>query len=213
MAAYVTGGKVNYERRVKTGDFEHKVAAAEIAFSVEAGANDVVIVSRAGDLAHAQVNRVLGLPAVELPQAVPLPPPEPVAEEGEPSKPRRGRPTLVKPPTPPAYPEPAKAADPAAMGDEPTPTPAELAKVSGNADPAAIMEEDDPMVSEVAEITDQALLTAITRQNAECQNPPAIRKLIGLYTAQDGSKHFAAEIPQMKRAAFLLELKQIAKAG
>src|SRR5258707_296020 len=56
--ANITNGSVTYERRVKTGDFEHKMASATIHFALEQG-EDIgdadLLTAAAGNLAAQHV--------------------------------------------------------------------------------------------------------------------------------------------------------------
>lgn len=198
----VTGGVVKYERRVKTGDFEHKHAAAEISFSVPEGENDTKIIDQAGALAHGQVHRLLGTISGGTDGKTDK---DRLAEAaGAPAEGKKTR--AAKPPaTPPA-------ADPGAMDvAQEQPAKTEPAKPEpAAADPGDL---SDVLSSAPAEVSDADLTAKIGRVNAATKNPTAIRVLIGKYTPQDGNKHQAAEIPQDKRQAFLAELDTVPKAG
>ena len=43
MSGTISGGVIKFERRIKTGEFEHKHAAAEISFTAEEGGDPTII--------------------------------------------------------------------------------------------------------------------------------------------------------------------------
>ena len=213
MAAYITGGKVNFERRVTTGQYEHKSASIEFSVAAEEGSDASAVVEQAANLAHSQVHRLLNIPEPKLgnmPSVATLlaardvlQNPDPAPAQVDPDKPRRGRPP--KPPTP------AAPADPAAMepaqGD--IETVIEQTKTgSQEPDPAAFETET---AGEVPEVTDVDLAQAASKKQSEIGDAQAIKKLIGRYVEQDGKPHFLREIPQANRQAFLMELKTLVK--
>lgn len=201
---HITGGVVKYERRVKTGEFEHKHAAADIAFTVSEGATNQEAqetVDLAGAQAHGQVHRLLALPVVG-PAKTPTDKDRLAAAiVGDAAQDKHKRSTKLPVPADPASmdvvtDQPAEAAKEQKVGTSPTP-----------ADPAAV---DDVLQSAPVEVTDKDLTGHISKHNEKTKNTPEIRKLIGVYTPQDGLKHSAVDIPQEKRGAFLVELAKIA---
>ena len=184
----ITGGVVKFERRVKTGEFEHKHAAAEISFLVPEGEAPQATVDLAGAQAHGQVMRLLGLPAKA---AAPTDKDRLAEAAGAPPKVNKKLP----------------APDAASMGDDvvteqPAPTiTSSKAIVEAN---AAAMVEDDEFTAAAAPVTDKDLGDLIRKRNeATNTNKDAIKVLIGKY-APAGAR--SSEIPQEKRAAFLAEL-------
>ena len=97
----ITSGSISYERRVKTGDFEHKHSAVTVHYAVDVGEDADALISLAGALAthhvfqallakaqvtHATANVIVGgaeantpVPVAD-PQPVVVAPTEPVAE-------------------------------------------------------------------------------------------------------------------------------------
>ncbi len=176
---HISGGTVTYERRIKTGEFEHKHANAQNSFTIAEGENEAEMIDKAGAHAHFQVHRLVG--AKDTANLLT-------------DKDRLARKQADKPPTPAAQTDGVKV-DPAGM------------EVAGKpADPASL---DDVLTGASAPMKDEDLLKHITKVNEATKNTPAIRVLIGKYTPQDGAKHSAVEIAQDKRAAFLLELNAI----
>lgn len=180
-----------------------------VAFSTDTDDGLAAAVNHAGKVANDKVEELLGRKA---------------ATTSEPEKaPKPTKATKEKPPTAPKEPtKPAPAAaDPAAIGSEPTVAPASGQAISTGeervdpnakkADPAGM----DDVLAPVApsQITDNHLMSAITRRNAETSNAMKIRELIGKYVPQDGNHHGAADIEQGKRQAFLLELDKVQKAN
>lgn len=64
-----------------------------------------------------------------------------------------------------------------------------------------------------AEITDAELNAAVTKKNAEINNAPAIRGLIGSYNPDPKKQFQLREIPQAQRQDFLDKLAKLAKAA
>ena len=207
MSGTISGGVIKFERRIKTGEFEHKHAAAEISFTAEEGGDPTIITNHAGDIAAHQVHCLLAKPFD--PTAV-LTDKDHLAAAATSAAKGKDKKAAAKPPAPSTG---TAQADPAAIGgDEPAKTQTAasaqpVATQQGNAaDPAAL---DDLLGSAPREINDVELTTAISKKNGETKNALAIRQLIGTYTPQDGQKHQAAEIAQDKRAAFLAELDKV----
>lgn len=197
----ITGGLVRIKDGVKkTEEYApSREVTVELRFENAEGGDYRAIFEQAANAANAKVNELLGKTAVL----------------SGPEKPHKVR--AEKPPKADAAVvagEPVKVVDPASMGE-----PKQAIQSGGErVDPAAMggkaVANDDVFTSAPAEanITDNDLMAAITRKNAETKNPLAIRGLISKYVPQDGKPHQAAEIEQGKRAAFKLELAQVAKA-
>lgn len=203
---HITGGVVKFERRVKTGEFEHKHAAADIAFSVPEGENAQETIDLAGAQAHGQVHRLLNI-SNSGPAKTPTDKDKlAAAVVGDAAVEKHKRSTKLPAPADPASMDVVTdqpAGGPQSGGNAVTGTPPE----PQSADPAAI---DDVLQSAPVEVTDKDLTAHISKHNEKTKNAVEIRKLIGVYTPQDGLKHSAVEIPQEKRSAFLVELAKIA---
>lgn len=226
----ITGGSIRYLERKNLGNYEHKEAAAEIAFGVSEGDAHETMLGTAAWQAIDQVKRMIAgtvvapaqghaLPVrVETVPAGPQSAPVHPAQE-EPKKRGPGRPPRVA-----AAPDTATAppaSDPTDLVETSTaPLPREpeagspAAESGGSpsvvADPAAIGGDDASLFqASDAPVSDQELLTTITHKNGEIQDPPRIRELIGRYIPAPGQ---AREIDQSKRRAFLAELAALKKA-
>lgn len=231
MSSQITGGRVTFLRRVKTGEWEHKEASAEITFSVPEGdgASDQGTFDRAFDIAQGGVLQRLGLVAkLSVPVAVVAATqgsangagPTGAAPEVPADPPRTTRRASVKkPPTVISNitPEEIAAAKAAAAGREITehpedrqdPVQVEREEILANVDLVGDF-SDDLLSPPVQEITDKALVEAIQARNIKVKNPVAIRALIGKYVAPPKT---GRDIPQDQRAAFLLELEAIGAAS
>ena len=217
MPAYIVGGKVFFERRVTTGQYEHKSASVEFNVVGEEGDDAFSVVDKAANLAHQQVHRLLNIPepvlrdtpnrisdyyTEERIKAVL----ETAVEAVEHDKPRRGR-----PPKPPA---PAAVVDAAAIG-HPEPGSLEAEDLSQKVADAGAMDLagfEIETAGVVPEVTDVDLAQAASRKQSEIGDAQVIKKLIGRYVEQDGKPHFLREIPQANRTAFLMELKTLVKS-
>lgn len=217
----ITGGKVLFGRTLKTGDYENKRVDVEIAFSVGDGESHDAILNTAAGVAHGKAHEMLGIkaPSPSLAAAggtAPAVPPNVIVETAGPAEAaaKTGAKTTRKPAKPPA--------DPAAVDvvGEQKPAASTIAASAGatvaasapggasSADPAAV--DDELFSAAPAEVTDEALMSAITKKNAEIKNPGAIRALIGKYVPAPKQ---AREIDQAKRSAFLKELETLQKAA
>lgn len=202
--AHISGGKMTYERRVKTGEYEHKHGAAEISFVVEPGENHEKIMDIAAAHAHGSVIRLLGLSDGRLSARPPSDKDRLATEVGgaaaaqtDEKAPKK---SATKPPAPAAVVDPAGADVVGAQQ-----------MITGTTGAQNAAEVGDPLTSEPPPINDVEFTTAISKHNGETKNTAAIRALIAIYTPQDGQKHQAAEIPQEKRRPFLTELHKIGK--
>lgn len=191
----ITGGTIEFEQRIKTGEFEHKVAKAVITFSVPEDAQDAEAqAAKAAEMAQANVYNLLGLKSGRPVVKPPTDKDALAAKVVEAAKP--------KPPTP----KVAVADD----FDAVTITRNEAPEPVKVADPL----EDDVLTSAPpAPVDDVELTKQIGLKNKELQNPQLIRELIGKYVPNDGLKHQAVEIAPEKRSAFLKELGALKKSA
>ncbi len=189
--AQITGGEISFGDGLKS-PIEYqpaKTAKATFSFSVGEGENPDAIIDDATARARAKVAELLG--STVTPKTPAKKPPAPAAAE---------RTHATK----------EQVAEIAKIAAEP------LAISTGGErlDPAAMdVGEDDPLLSLPKEVTDVELTAAIGKHNQATKNAVAIRKLIGVYTPQDGKVYSAAGIPQEKRQAFLSELAKVPKAA
>lgn len=204
---YLTGGTVTYNRRMKTGDYEHADVKVELNFSFpDDDCDREALLAMAGRLAHKQcwdllnaksviqapAARPIAAPAPAAPAArAPEPAAAPASPPDEPPKRGPGRPvgTGKKRLVPGSQPPPA--ADPLDMGE---------LDAAPEADPLDMDELDAPTV---AEITDKELTEALAKKNAELKDALAIRKLIGKYVQ---APNRAASMAQEMRPKFMAEL-------
>lgn len=191
----ITGGTIEFEQRIKTGEFEHKVAKAVITFSVPEDAQDAEAqAAKAAEMAQANVYNLLGLKSGRTVAKPPTDKDALAAKVVEAAKP--------KPPTPKvAVADDFDVVTPLQARERP-PEPVKVA------DPL----EDDVLTSAPpAPVDDVELTKQIGLKNKELQNPHLIRELIGKYVPNDGLKHQAVEIAPEKRGAFLKELGALKK--
>ncbi len=214
MTVNVTNGVVNFLRRLKTGDYEHKEASASLSFNVD-GETAVLEaeIERIGRMAFDKVHVMLGLAA---PLAAKV---EKVAAKVETAivadvaaveadvaavvgevKRGRGRPpgkksdAVVTPSVP----------DPAAIEEPPAPPP--VANDLGALLDLALNPEPE-RVPVPPPITDADLIQAITRKNGEVKNPSAIKAVIASFAGPIPKT--VRDIPQHKRPDFLCELNEV----
>lgn len=218
--AHITNGSVSYERRVKTGDFEHKHASVTVHYALEQGedANEAdKLIAIAGSLATGHVYQMLrAKPAIVQPSTA-SDTPAPVSVE----------PTSFVPDTvgvidvEPVVAEPvvtnlrqakrvAKAKAPvtnfvveefASGGDggsltidhEPAPT------------PEPVVEDD--FTAEAPAATDAEMGQALSRVNAKLKDAAKIRALIGEFV-QSGQSY--SLIPNARRGEFMQKLEELA---
>lgn len=205
----ITGGRVNFKRTVKTGDYEGKTAEVELTFSTEDGVDYAGLLRLASLTAQNQAHAMLGLAPVAAPDTIAKDAAKDAyaaaADAGK--KTRTRKPPAVDPAT---VEEPARTAEEAQEDFDPLADGGEVAPKDVNADLGDPLEGvGDPLESEEAPVTDKELVTSITSHNDATRNTTAIRQLISRYTPQDGNKHQAYEIPAEKRRAFLTELATI----
>lgn len=213
----LTNGEVFFERRVKTGDFEHKHASARIVWSVPegSGGEGSSHVSAAFDLAKLNVERILGLNSPTM--ATPV----------EPSIHPTPEPFRVIPPTPvlaPIPPSPEEQPAPPALAlvggrprkttkaaaVEPTPAPPALTAYVAPVE----MPADDWDVAE--EIPDTDLTSACGRTFQRIGDRTPIIKLILAHLPEEmrnaNPPPSVVNIPQASRATFIAALDKLAKA-
>ncbi len=216
--AHITNGSVSYERRVKTGDFEHKHASVTVHYALEQGedANEAdKLIAIAGSLATGHVYQMLrAKPAIVQPSTA-SDTPAPVVVEHAPVVPA---PVDV---VDPVISEPvvtnlrqakrvAKAKAPvtnfvveefASGGDggsltidhEPAPT------------PEPVVEDD--FTAEAPAATDAEMGQALSRVNAKLKDAAKIRALIGEFV-QSGQSY--SLIPNARRGEFMQKLEELA---
>lgn len=188
MPINITNGSVSVEDGTKAS--EDYTPARKVRVELHFDNPTADDINTAGDLASAQVDRLLGRTATaaeatkrtrrtkeqiaadeaaknSAPSADPL-------DDLEPSKPAEAAP-----------PPPAEEVD-------------ELAGLLGGAG-----------VPPAEEITDVALTEAVTKTNAATRNPPAIRALVDSYNPDPTKTFQLRQIPQEKRAEFLKKLGEI----
>jgi hypothetical protein len=213
MTSRISGGAVSFTRRLPTEPYAHKEATISFTIAADDGGDAQASVQQAGDLAFAHVHRLLGVIAPTLAGHKDV-----LSSIVAQAEAMTGRVDLavasakeagtVKPPKATKPPTPPKAADPAGF-DEPGSEAAE--DKAAKAHDAAAMEEDE-FTGTPKEVTDTDLTTACGQAKQRLGGPvEPIKKLIGRYTPQDGKHYMLIDIPQDKRAAFLLELKALKK--
>lgn len=209
--AQITGGRVCYSRTVQPAQYESKKVEAELFFAVDEGEDHTAIFSRAAAEAHGKVYEMLGIKPADKPA---ISDKQRLASEktgGDTGEVVTGKPTAEKPArTKKTAPPPAKAEDPASMGEPATTAPsapgAAPAAPANPASPADIEDEFDALPA--AEITDQQLSDAMSKKNAEIKDTRRLKELVGKYGVAR-----SRELPQDKRAAFLLELNALKPAA
>lgn len=207
----ITGGSFKYLRRVKTGDYEHHEAEAEINFSVDPDdPSGQSLLDQAAVLATVKVNAVLGARPVApvapatAPAAAPVPPTAP-ARRGRPPKPPV---TVIENITPEEIAEAKAERDPAAITEEQPNISAnpENRQDPKNPDPASVEDftaapEKDPAAIEdftaAPEITDAVILDALQKRQAAVGDVNKIRSVLGKYLPTGkGYKDLPKEVRQ-----------------
>jgi hypothetical protein len=211
----ITGGELRFLRRIQAAQFEPKEAEARIAFAVDEGedAEQTMFVVRMA--VEKQVQHMLGQAGATVGSN------SQVEADGGNSPTVQAAPAARGRGRPPGSPNRPRVdgkplPDPTDLPGE-APTSVALSENQGNgtgtqtknSDPTAL----DPTVAAVVEITDAVLQDRVTKHNAALiakgvDTPAAkIKALIGTYTG--GPPKTARDIPQDKRAGFLLELEKI----
>ncbi len=216
--AHITNGSVSYERRVKTGDFEHKHASVTVHYALEQGedANEAdKLIAIAGSLATGHVYQMLrAKPAIVQPStASDTPAPVPVEHA-------------------PVVPAPVDVVDPVVA--EPVVTNLRQAKRVAKAkapvtnfvveefasggdggsltidhEPAPTPEPvvEDDFTAEAPAATDAEMGQALSRVNAKLKDAAKIRALIGEFV-QSGQSY--SLIPNVRRGEFMQKLEELA---
>lgn len=187
----ITGGKVSYGRTAKVAEYESKRADVELVFAVGDGESHEEILDKVLILAQCKVLTLLGLPAEQLPtrtvvtEVVPA-----ISAPAEPKATRRGRP-----------PKAVEDAPAISTGEE------RVNHEEVKADPPIVPGIDDFETDGPAKITDADLSNALNRKNNEIKNGPKIRELVARFAGPQPKS--ARDIPQERRAEFLIELKAL----
>jgi hypothetical protein len=192
----ITGGSTRFMRRVQVAQYEPKEAEVTLTFAVSDGQEHTAIASQA---AH----EAMYLTECMLTGKIAPPAKEAVVQ----SAPVEHKPVSHKKTT---KSEPVKT-DPSAVEDLSAMEAEVNAEVNATAaDPSAmedtsIITGDGPVVQE---IPDKTLVDACSAASKLTQNSDAIRAIISGYVAPPGR---VANIPQDKRAEFLLKLQTVPK--
>ena len=198
----ITGGSTRFMRRVQVAQYEPKEAEVTLTFAVSDGDDYHHIAATAG--AEALTLTECMLAGKFAPQAAKEAVAQSAPVEHKPRKTSKS-PELAAP-----YAEAAKAVkepvktDPSAVEDLSAMEAEANAEVNAAAaDPSAMTEE-----TVVQEIPDKTLVDACSAASKLTQNSDAIRAIISGYVAPPGR---VANIPQDKRAEFLLKLQTVPK--
>ena len=174
----ISGGHVQYTRRVKTGDYEHKDIVVLLNWSADVGDIGVeAYASRVADMARGECERLVAGKAAEItaPQAAPA-----LIET-----PKRG----------PGRPPKVQAVEITPVDDLDGPT----VKMAGP------VEDDFGDIIGLPPIDDKTIVDHITHVNARIKNTPAIRALITEFAGPPPST--SAKIPQERRQEFINRLE------
>ncbi len=221
----IVNGSVSYERRVKTGEFEHKMATVVVHYAVE-NENETEVLAFAGGLATSQVFAMLrARPAADAPGPVPadvvrdVPVPAPVVEPA---------PVVADVVEPVVVVEPVatnlKQAKRAAAKKAPVVTDAvimEEIKVLVDPSSGAVLVEEpaattsameqrnvvDDFTAEAPAASDAELGQVLSRINAKLKDRPKIQSLIGEFV-QAGQSYTL--IPASRRGEFVQRLEALA---
>jgi hypothetical protein len=208
----ITNGSISYERRVKTGDFEHKHAAVTVHYAADEGEDIHELIRFAGSLAttnvfaallakaqvtHATADVVVGGAGANAPVPVADPQPVVAAPASEPVV------EVVQEILPPVT--NLKAAKRAAAKKAEVVEAEVIALVEEIvAETPAIVED---FVAEAPAASDQELGAALSRVNAKLKDKPRIMALIGEFV-QSGQSYTL--IPNSRRAEFITKLEALA---
>lgn len=191
--AHISGGEVTYGRTVKTGDYENKRVDIKLTFGCDDGEDVVAILDRATSLALERCHKVLGLQITSVAAGV--------AKTTTVKNAKTAKETVAVITAAEKAQEPAK--DPAAVEDD-------RGNISTSPedrkDPAQVTDElDEPAVEEA--ITDAAITDAMKRTNQRVKDAVKIKKLRNEFAGKkDGEPCVGADIPQLKRKAFIAAL-------
>jgi len=215
----ITGGEAHYERRVKTGDYEHKNCVSKISFSLSEGDDYEAALVEAGHLAFKQCHAMLlakaenlavSAKAIKTPVTAELPmPAEPqkAVVDDQPKR-GRGRPPKVR----------TEVEDIEAPSTVPVVEPElELETKKPESDPSVISDDDfmsapdEPTISDIdlRNMIAKHVSKLVSASQAEGKNsdvPMKVKKLIGAYVKPNEP---AAMIPPQLRADFVKKLHTI----
>ena len=189
----ITGGSTRFMRRVQVAQYEPKEAEVTLTFAVSDGQEHTAIASQAAHeamyLTECMLTGKIAPPAKEaVAQSAPV--------EHKPASHKKT--TKTEPVKEAAKTDPSAVEDLSAMEAE-----ANAEVNAAAADPSAMTEE-----TVVQEIPDKTLVDACSAESKLTQNSDAIRAIISGYVAPPGR---VANIPQDKRAEFLLKLQTVPK--
>lgn len=228
MPVNVTNGVVNFLRRIKTGDYEHKEASVTLNFNIPEDmgiAEAAGHIERIGQMAETKAHVMLGLVKAGATHALAV-----VEKAVEPVTDRVDE-IVNKIMT-----DASAVADEAANSETAKRLEAELTKprrnrppkVDPKPDPASVVEEpaqpavtspadDDPFAEDgdvfsaaEPEVTASDMISAVTKKNGEIRNPTAIKTLIGQFVAPPKT---VRDIPQVRRREFLDKLAALTAAA
>lgn len=188
----ITNGTIRYLKRVRTGDFQHDEAQADISFVVSEGQDGTYAAAEARGLAVNEVFRALGLLSDGMTVAAPETPPPPTSQ---PAPVKRERKTAVKDPLAPGA---------AAM---------DTSEAKNAADGSAVTEErpqvsDSDLTSFVARRNDELIAAFAAKQGGDGRAGTALlRDVIAKYSTSIPAS--VRGIPQEKRYAFMGEVKKL----
>lgn len=207
MTITITGGVVSVEDGTKS--VEEYAPARKVRVEIHYDGDGEENLTLAGDLASAQVDRLLGRPT-------------PGAVDAPSAKPRRTTKASATPASTAsqeATPGPQQSSEPSSGGEKPTNDPlGDLESAPEASAPAAAEPENDPLagiIDEPAEeavvYTDKELITEIQAVNKDSKNPNAIRALVESFNPDpEKNKAFqVSQIPADQRASFVEKLKAI----
>lgn len=188
MTITITNGSVSVEDGTKAGEEYAPARKVRVELSFDNPSGDDI--STAGDLASAEVDRLLGRATAEKPKRQPR-----KAAEVKPAE------------APPPSSDPLEGLGEVTAEPAPTETSAPAASAPASDDLDSLLGDSSPAPAE--EITDQALTDAVTKTNKETKNPPAIRALVETYNPKPGDPFQLRQIPQDKRAEFIAKLGDV----
>lgn len=212
--AHLTNGTVSYERRVKTGEYEHKHAAVTIHYALDVGDNADEFISLAGTLAAGHVFKILlAKPRDSAPEAVavvsvpdPAPAHEIIVEEViPPATNLKAAKRVAAKKAPMTAAQVVEAA--CVVVEEVVPTPEVPFSLMAAATPAAVTEVIEDFTADAPSLTDAELSQALSRVNAKLKDGPRIRTLIGEFV-QSGQSF--SMIPAVRRGEFVTRLEALA---
>jgi hypothetical protein len=190
-------GSFTFERRVKTGDFEHKHASAIIHYLAENGEAVDDLLAQASTLARKQVHRILGLDDGSAPApVVPTVPAGPAINPELPAHPE---------------PEPASVVEVAPVSVDPPVTNLKqarrVAKSKADVVDAAPAQVVDDFTADEPAVTDADLQAAASKKNGVLKDGAKIRALLSDFV-QSGQG--LSKIPMARRPEFLQRLEALA---